>query len=850
MGFFPTLFSEEELPQNKKLDTCSLCKRFSDSVTKFKFSGNGNKNILIISSYPTEQENKSVLGNNDSIRFLRSTLREIGIELFDDCYYTTVVNCAGKHPTTKEQTYCRPRLLSLINTLKPTSIILLGDMAFNAIIYPKLTGRILGQSFKDFIGECVPDQEYKTYLCPVWEPTHLLERKKYEDGNESKPLYERDPSIMKMWKDHLKTACSVSTFYESNYNSEQMCIYDESEALQILNKACFWEYAAFDYETTGIKPHRYGHKIVCMSISNGLFGYSFPMFESVVFKDTVRKFLVSDCKKIAHNLQFESLWSYVLLGVWPANWYWDTMLGQHCLHNQKPTNLKYCVYCNFGDIGYDDSIDKYIKADAEEESTYGNNAFNTIEKADKNELLKYNALDSFYTYKLYEAQKAQLSEFQMQGFSFFVESAITLAKAQSNGFTMDMDVFAKSKKYVMNKIQTAQEEIMKSEEVKLWDEDTPFNYNSTTQLAHLLFDIMKVKSLSYTANKKPSLDKNILPKYNIPIVEKILEYRKWSKVYGTYMAQYEREQVNGKVYPSFNLGTVSTMRSSASNPNVQNDVKRNKEIMKLLRGFVVPSKGNKLIEWDYKSLEVATSACHNKDKNLLNYVTDLQNDMHKDSAVEIFLLPEDKITKEMRYIAKNRYVFAEFYGDYYGKIAKNLWEDVETLKLKDHFVEKGITTYKQFENHIESCEKIMWEKRFPTYKEWRENEYKTYKRQGYLDQLTGFRIYGPMSRNNTFNSCNQGDAYHVLQWVMNQVAKKVEKNCPRSKIIGEIHDAMVGDIHPEDEEKVDYWVWLYGTIKVKEHWPWIIVPLVLEKESSEIDGNWAKMISCGYLKET
>jgi hypothetical protein len=55
------------------------------------------------------------------------------------------------------------------------------------------------------------------------------------------------------------------------------------------------------------------------------------------------------------------------------------------------------------------------------------------------------------------------------------------------------------------------------------------------------------------------------------------------------------------------------------------------------------------------------------------------------------------------------------------------------------------------------------------------------------------------------------------------------------------------DVHPSEEDMIDKYVWLYGTQKIREYYDWLIVPIVLEKERSEIDGSWAEMTSCGVL---
>ncbi len=828
------------------IDTsCEKCTRCKDH--RFKFIGNGNKDILIIGDYPTEEEGKTVLGNNKYIKFLKSTLFNMGIDFNEDCYYTTTVNCAGDSPSSKEQSCCRPRLLTLINKLKPKSIILLGSMPFDSIIYPRLTGRITGSTYLDFIGECIPDQEYQTYITTVWHPSYLFSTKVYEDNYIGKPLYERDPSVFNMWKNYLKNACSPPPFYVSNYQHDYMCLTTISEAIELLNKACSWEYVAIDYETTGIKPHKKGHEILALSLSDGLIGYSFPFFNDEKFREAVKNFMLSPSKKIAHNIQFEALWTKVILGYWPENWYWDTMVGQHCLNNKAPTGLKFLVYTKFGDIGYDSSVDKYIKS--KDKDIYGDNAFNTLKDANIDEVLKYNALDSLYTYKLYEMQNSHMSEFQRKGFDFFIDTTLTFAKLSSRGFCIDIKKLQEVKQKLITNSEIAYNKVMNSDEVKKWDKEEPFNFNSSKQLSHLLFDILKVKPHNMTkSGDKPSVDKDALPKYDLPFIKDILEYRRINKILGTYVAQYEREIVDGKVYPWFSLTRVETFRSAAQNVNIQNVIKRDPEAMEMIRSFVVAPKGFKIEEFDFHALEVGISACHHKDPKFMEYVKDITKDMHGDWALKVFLLKPEELRKPIRQAVKGDFIFASSYGSYYVSMAENLWEDAKALGLIEHLAEHNTFNYKDFEQHIKNVEAEFWEDCFPVYKKWRDKIYASYKERGYVDQFTGFRCYGPMSRNNSYNTPVQGDAAHVLLFVMNEVNRTLERKNMQSHIIGEIHDSLVMYIKEDEEERVSFIIWDFITNKLPKLWNWINVPLLMEQESSILGGTWAEMESRGYLK--
>lgn len=848
MGFFESV--ETPIKKSKSESGCQACKKFLASQHRFSYVGGGARKILVVGSAPTSLEDDlGILGKNPDIRFLKRTFSELGFDFDRDCWYTTTINCATpKNPETQAIRNCRPRLEKVIATLQPITIILLGDIPFDSLIYPRLVGRLNGTPWTAFVGKIIPDAYYKTNLAVIWHPSYMLETKEYADGNDSPKLYERDPAIFTAWKKSIVSAMDASPYLTTNYLSEQIVITDENEAIDLLERACGWNIAAFDYETTGIKPYDDGHAIVYMSLSDGMFGYSFPFFKSNAFLDAVRKFLTSPCKKIAHNLQFEAIWSKQILGVWPTNWYWDTMVAAHCLDNKRPVGLKYLVYTMFGQIGYDDAIDKYLQSDPNDKLQCGDNAKNRIAEADPGACLLYNALDSFYTYKIYEQQKYDFTEFTKQGYDFFIETSQAFAKMSYHGISIDTDKLQSIETSLSEKMQMLDQQIMNSDAVKKWDKSEPFNFSSSKQLGHLLFGIMKEKPVAFTNGGAASVDKDALHKYDVPVVKDILEYRRIAKIRDTYIGQYTREKNGDKIHAFFYNTRVDTFRSSGGSPNLMQAPKRDKEAKFYTRSYIVPSKGNRIIEHDHGQLEVRINACYSGDKNLIKFIEE-GIDMHTLSTMEAFDLKKEEVKKEYRNIIKGQFVFAEFYGSYYPQIAKDLWESAkEYPELFSHLKDRGLTTYKKFENKIKEAERIFWEERFPQHSAWRKDMHKFYQKHGYIEAYTGFRLYGPMQRNNTFNGQVQGTAYHVLQQGLNWAQSEIERKLEKTHIFAEIHDAIVADVDPAEEDWYDRIIWKNCTQKVRDKFEWIIVPLVMEKERSAINGNWAEMESCGILR--
>lgn len=815
-------------------------------VLPLSFSGAGNKRILIIAG---ERDPEYLLGRSKEERFIRKTLLQMDLDMGEDAWYTCLYDLKeskGKVNATKK----KASLDALINKLNPSILILLGEIPYDMIIYPKMRGRLNGTSWTAFVGEKIPDQEMGRFLSVVYAPEYLLETVKWSDGNNSPPMYERDPSVYEDWKKHLRNAFTEEEFPITKSNIRTTT--SKEKAIAYIERMTESPTVSFDYETTGIKPQRKGHKLLSISMSNADVCYAFPYFDDEDFKESFRKFLLSNVNKISHNLQFEAIWSKHIFGVWPENWYWDTMIAHHCLNNRQPTNLKYLTYSRLGVIGYDDSVDEYIRSSDKDKEEHGANAFNRLEEVPIDDLLTYNALDSWYTYYIYLKQKQMIdaSDFDyMEGICFTMDTHITFAKMTYRGVCVDEKYLNELSIKLQQSMKDALDRVMASPEVAKWDGEEPFNVDSSKQLSRLLFTILGIKPIALTEKNAPSVDKINLPKYDLPFVKDLLEYRKYVKIYNTYVKQIKREVVDGKVHGSFSMTTVATHRSSSSDPNLQNNPKRDPEAKEYIRRAIRPSPGHKLVEYDHAQLEVRIAACHNKDPNLIKYILDPTTDMHRDSAMDCYILTKEEVTKQIRQSIKSDFVFAEFYGSYYEQISKDMWDRAEELGLREHLASKGIKNFLQFKNHIKKMEERFWDKRFPVYKQYRKDVYEQYKKTGYVDQLTGYRCIGPMKRNNTYNTPGQGDATHVLFWGMNQVNNILESRGMHSRVVIEIHDSLLIDLDPDEEKVVDYLVWNYCTQKVRKWYDWIIVPLMMEKESTEVDGNWAETKGCGYIGE-
>ena len=148
----------------------------------------------------------------------------------------------------------------------------------------------------------------------------------------------------------------------------------------------------------------------------------------------------------------------------------------------------------------------------------------------------------------------------------------------------------------------------------------------------------------------------------------------------------------------------------------------------------------------------------------------------------------------------------------------------------------GIISLGTFTKHLKVIEDHFWNDRFPVYNDWREKWWRKYQKNGYLDMLTGFRCSGVMDRNSVINYPVQGAAFHCLLWSFIECSRLIKDW--DTKLIGQIHDSIIFDTHPDELENLLKLVKRVTCVDLLKEWKWIIVPLDIEAEASPVDKSW------------
>lgn len=449
----------------------------------------------------------------------------------------------------------------------------------------------------------------------------------------------------------------------------------------------------------------------------------------------------------------------------------------------------------------------------------------------------------------------------------FLDGSIALARAEEAGMRIDVPYLERTISETEARIQRGHEALKKDPIYTRWRQayGEKTNLDSRPQLAHVLFKVLGYTSPVKTAKGKQSADEDSLSYVDIPFT------RNFTKIAGQYVVlnklkELQRELIGDRIHPVFKLsqgddeaGGAKSYRSSASDPQVHNIPIRDKLLGKACRQAFIPSfDGGVFMEVDGKAMEVCISCVYHKDPTMLRYL-EQGYDFHKEYAAKCFMLPPNEVPKPVRQEAKGNFVFASFYGSWFPQTSAKMWHNIEVdglttaqgVPLYDHLAAQGIgglgaCTGKRdqvvpgtFEHHIQQVEHEFWNVTFPVYTAWKNQWYADYVASGEFPYYSGFRVRGVHSKREVCNYPIQGTSFHCLLWSFIELDKWLRRNKMRTRIIGQIHDSILLDVHPAELAAVVKQARYIMTVALKEHWRWIIAPMAVEIEGST-QNWWAK----------
>jgi DNA polymerase I len=447
-----------------------------------------------------------------------------------------------------------------------------------------------------------------------------------------------------------------------------------------------------------------------------------------------------------------------------------------------------------------------------------------------------------------------------EAYDLLQQGSIAFAAMERAGVRIDVQLLDKTIGRIRKRIAGEQDRLRADPVYDHWRKQygQAINLGSRLQLGEVLFNTMGVPYPGEEVRGKSGrlkVDKTALEKLDMPFAKRFIKVEELKKLLSTHLMGIKRELQGDRLRAFFNLNTTVTYRPSGDQPNLLNVPIREPRLAKLIRPLFIARDGHQLLELDLWSAEVCVAACYHRDPRMLQYLWD-GFDFHKQLASRCYKTPVEEVSKPMRQTAKSYFVFAEFYGDYYVKCAKSLWEQIAHqglatapgVPLYDHLRAAGIRGLgavtgrdrppaHSFTRHIMEVEEYLWNQEFPVYRDWRVAWYKQYLKRGWFPTHTGFVCRGLYSRNEVINYPVQGSAFHCLLWVLIQLQRWMRRERMRSQILLQVYDSMLIDAHPSEVDAIIIKATeLYATLH--ERWPWIVAPLRTEAELCPVGGNW------------
>ena len=407
-----------------------------------------------------------------------------------------------------------------------------------------------------------------------------------------------------------------------------------------------------------------------------------------------------------------------------------------------------------------------------------------------NEDLKFLSMEkSDLNYQLYNFLISDLKKGGLEDLFKKIEMPLlkVLSTMELNGIKLDSEFL----KELSNNFHKELKELEKSI-FKLSNQD--FNLASPKQLGEVLFGQMKIiENPKKTKSGQYSTSEEVLSKLAEEhlIVEKVLEWRSLQKLLNTYVDALPKQvdTTTERIHAEFNQAVASTGRLSSNNPNLQNIPIRNPRGREVRKAFICENENYVMLSADYSQIELRVIAALSEDPNMIS-AFNKNLDIHSSTASKVFNVKLEDVTKEQRSNAKT-----VNFGIIYGVSAFGLSNQTSLTRSESKLlIESYYDAYPKLKNYISSQINFA-----------REN--------GYVETILGRKRYlrDINSRNaivrgaaerNAVNAPVQGSAADIIKIAMIKIHEKFQESNFKSKMLVQVHDELVFEIHKKELEQV------------------------------------------------
>lgn len=404
---------------------------------------------------------------------------------------------------------------------------------------------------------------------------------------------------------------------------------------------------------------------------------------------------------------------------------------------------------------------------------------------DEGEIAKNCINKARFIYETKEELLNKLKDEEMLDLYYDIEHPLitVLGDMEYNGVYVDKSILEEMGKEIEIKLELLSKDIY-----NLAGEE--FNISSPFQLGDILFEKLglphgKIGTRGYST----AIDVLEKIKDKHPIINLIIEHRNLTKLHSTYIEGLINSIMpDNKVHTIYTQALTRTGRLSSIEPNLQNIPVRD-EYGKLIRKAFIPSPNSIIVSADYSQIELRILASI-ADVEALKQAFKEGKDIHSKTASDIFGVPVDMVTKNMRRIAK-----AVNFGIVYGISGFGLSENigVSTKEAKE-FINNYLETYPGIKKYMDDTIARAKEVGYVRTLFNRKRVIPELKNKNYMIRNAGERI--------ALNTPIQGTSADIIKKAMIEVDKKFKENNIKSKMILQVHDELIFDTLKEEKEKV------------------------------------------------
>ncbi len=539
----------------------------------------------------------------------------------------------------------------------------------------------------------------------------------------------------------------------------------------------------FDTETTGIDA--LNAELVGMSFSfekGKAFYVPFPenQEETQILVDKFKPFFESkSIEKIGQNIKYDlKILSHY--GVQIKGKLFDTMIAHYLINPDMRHNMDVLseTYLKYSPKSIEDLIGKK-----------GKNQKSMREVA-LEDIKEYAAEDADITYQLKQNFSPILDKAETKKLFDEIEIPLipVLAAMELEGINLNVP-FLKEMSVEMAKESAALEQ-------KIYETaGEKFNLASPKQLGDILFDKLKIGGAKQKKTKTGQYATgeeilSYLEKDN-PIVKDILEWRQMVKLQSTYIDALPNQvdAKTGRVHTDYMQTVAATGRLSSNNPNLQNIPIRTERGRLIRKAFIARDENYTLVSADYSQIELRIIAALSGEENMIKAFQN-NEDIHRSTAAKVFNVPLEEVTKEQRSNAKT-----VNFGIIYGVSAFGLSNQTSlSRKESAELIDAYYATY-------------------PKLKSYMANQVDFAREHGYVQTVLGRRRYlkdinsanmmvKSGAERNAVNAPIQGSAADIIKIAMINIHKKLTSENWKSKMLLQVHDELVFDVHNSELEKI------------------------------------------------